>query len=152
MKRYQFRLQSVLRARRAQEDLARQSLALANRRLRDAQVLLAQEQTRYRSVEVRRGVVDVPAARAEQSWQHLAAASVAHAARCLEDLAVAAADHQAAWREAARRVAALERLDDRRRAEHVLAAARADGVEVDDLVTARFLPADAVPSREGARW
>ena len=151
MKRYQFRLQSVLRARRAQEDLARQSLALANRRLRDAQVLLTQEQARYQSVNVSSGVVDVPAARAEQSWQYLAAASVAHVARCCEDLAVVVADHQAAWREASQRVAALERLDDRRRVEHALVAARADSVEVDDLVTARFLPADAARSREGAR-
>ena len=152
MKRYEFRLQSVLRARRTQEDQARQSLALANRRLRDAQVLLAQEQTRYQSVNVSSGVADVSVARSEQSWQHLAAASVAHVARCCEDLAVAAADHQAAWREAAGRVAALERLDDRRRAEHALVTARADSVEVDDLVTARFLPADAVPSREGGGW
>lgn len=142
MKRYEFRLHAVLRARRAQEDLARQKLALANRFLREAQLLLVGEQTRYGAMEPAIGLVDVAEARRERSQRDLVAASVAHARRRVEDLAVVAADHQAAWREVARRVAALERLDDRRRAEHVLAGARADVVEIDDLVTARFLPAN----------
>lgn len=143
MRRYEFRLHAVLRARRAQEDIARQSLALANRSLREAQRHLGAERIRYEALEPTVGLGDWPEARRERSWCDLAAASVAHATRCFEDLAVVAADRQAAWREAARRVAVLERLDDRRRADHALWAARADGAEIDDLVTARFLPPDA---------
>ncbi len=44
---------------------------------------------------------------------------------------------RSAWSEAARRVTVLERLDERRRAEHADDERRAEVTEVDDLVTAR---------------
>lgn len=138
MKRYRFRLEAVLRARRALEDQARQELARANGKLRLAQAHAEDEQRRYQDMPAPAGVVTMVQDRQDRVWRELAAGSLLQARRASEDLAVAAAVRQAAWREAAQRVAALERLDDRRRAEHAQHMARAEVAEVDDLVTARF--------------
>jgi flagellar FliJ protein len=140
MKRYQFRLDAVLRARRAQEDVARQELVRANLALRRARERTAAERQRLANLGVPTGVVDLVQDRQERTWRSLAAATAHAARRSEEDLAVAAAVRQAVWREAAQRVAALERLDERRRAEHAGAVARAEAAEVDDLVTSRFEP------------
>lgn len=138
MKRYTFRLEAVLRARRAQEDVARQELARANHRLREAVAAADAERARYAAMGKPTGVVDMVQDAQDRVWRELAAGTL-HAVQChREDLAVAAAVHQAAWREAAQRVAALERLDERRRAEHELAVSRAEAAAVDDLVTSRF--------------
>lgn len=138
MKRYSFRLEAVLRARRAQEDVARQELARANHQLRRALEHTRAERQRYESMGTPTGVVEMVQDRQDRVWRELAAGSLHQATRDHEDLSVAAAVHQAAWREAARRVAALERLDGRRRAEHALLVSRAEAAEVDDLVTSRF--------------
>lgn len=142
MRRYGFRLEVVLRARRAQEELARQELARANRRVREAQDRAAAEDQRYRSLGAPTGIVEMVEDRRERVWRELAAGTADEARRASEDEAVAAAVQQAVWREAAQRVAALERLDQRRRQEHALELARAEAAEVDDLVTSRF---EAVP-------
>lgn len=138
MKRYTFRLEVVLRARRAQEDLARQALAQANRRLRQALEEAEAEQARYDAMGTASGVVDLVEDRRDRVWRDLAAGTLLEARRSQEEMSVAAAVQAAAWREAAQRVAALERLDERRRAEHAVAVARAEAAVVDDLVTARF--------------
>lgn len=138
MKRYAFRLETVLRARRAQQDLARQELARANQALRRAMATVHAEQERYQAMESVTGVVDVVQDAQDRVWRTLAADSLHQAERSREDLAVTAAVHQAAWREAAQRVAALERLDGRRRAEHDVLVSRAEAAEVDDLVTSKF--------------
>jgi flagellar biosynthesis chaperone FliJ len=140
VKRYRFRLDAVLRARRAQEDAARQELARANHALRQAQALAAAELARLRALPVPTGVVDLVRDAEDRVWRTLAADSAHFAGRQAEELAVAAAVSQAAWREAAQRVAALERLDERRRAEHAALVAHAEAAEVDDIVTARFDP------------
>lgn len=138
MKRYRFRLESVLRARRAQEDVARQSLVQANRQVRSAQEDLHAQQQRYGAMQQPGGLLTAAEAVGDHVRRQLMAQVVGEASQRFEDLVVAAAVHQAAWREAAQRVATLERLDERRRAEHALQADRADLTEVDDLVTSRF--------------
>jgi len=55
-----------------------------------------------------------------------------------DDAAVAAAMNHAAWREAAQRVASLERLDARRQAEDAMEAMRAEALEIDDIITSRW--------------
>lgn len=59
----------------------------------------------------------------------------------------AAAERRVAWAAAAQEVSVLERLNERRRAEHDLEAARQADLEVDDIVVGRFGRAD----RDGDR-
>jgi flagellar protein FliJ len=138
VKRYRFRLESVLRARRAQEELARQELARANLRLRAAVARRDDEEARYRALVERPARGDRTDFLEDRAQAELAAATLNGARRTAEDVAVAAAVRHAAWRETAQRVAALERLDERRRDEHALEASRAEVNELDDMTSARW--------------
>ena len=151
MKRYRFRLDSVLRARRAQEELARQELARANARLRGAIEAHRAESERYGRLPVLAGELEPMAFRRERACADLAAATV-EAVRLVMDAAAAeAAARYVAWTEAARLVAALERLDDRRRAEHRTEELRAEVSEADDMTGARFAAESAAAPRGGTR-
>ncbi|MHB1973498.1 MAG: flagellar export protein FliJ [Acidimicrobiales bacterium] len=139
MKRYVFRLQGVLQLRRAEEAQAREVLGAANARLRQAITARDVEVARYRRVAAMATATSVETLRAEMQGASLAAETVA-AAR--EAVSVAAADTalaQVAWTACSRKVKILERLDERRRAEHAEQAQRAEIAVVDDIVTARYL-------------
>jgi flagellar protein FliJ len=139
--RYRFRLDSVLRARRVQEDQARQELAQANRRLRTAMEAHRREAQRYGEMTTALGALGGLDFHRERATAELAAATV-EAARLVMDAAAAeAATAYTSWTEAARRVAALERLDDRRRAEHRAEELRHEVAAADDLTGARVAAA-----------
>jgi len=142
VRRYSFRLESVLRVRRAQEELARQELARVNRRLREATGRRDTEEERYRDVASVTSARDHLALAAERARGERAAHALDLARRAADDTAVAAAVRHAAWRETAQRVAALERLDNRRREEHSREAQQAEVAETDDFVAARWLRED----------
>ncbi len=138
MKRYRFRLESVLRVRRVQEDVARGELVRATAALTAAESTL--RDGRDHLDRLSRGA----APRGPTAWEAqrrivlTAAEEVEHLDAAV---AVAAAERdarRAALAEARTRVRALERLDERRRAEHDLEAGRQAERVVDDLVTSRF--------------
>lgn len=137
MKRYSFRLEPVLRVRRIEEDRAVLELANATRQLVAAQETLDRRVDRYGAVPVPQGPVPVDQLLRMRARLDGVAASVVHAG--VERLrAEANVDtRRQLWSDAATRVAALERLDERRRAEHATEAQRQELVEVDDMVVAR---------------
>ena len=138
MKRYAFSLGSALRARRAQEELARQRLAEVNRRLRQAQVALEGARSAYRAVALPSGPVDRSAFLADRAHETRMAEAVERAARLIAEIEVEAAVQYSAWVEAAKRVASLERLDERRHGEWEVEARRDEVVAVDDVVASRW--------------
>jgi len=156
MNRYRFRLESVLRVRRAEEELARQELARANARLRAAMETHRVEAQRYGELRTVSGEVESVAFMRERAYAELAAATVEAARQVMDAAAAEAAARYVSWTEAARLVAALERLDDRRRAEHRLEEQRAEVAESDDMTSARFVEDERVelgrstPRRAGA--
>lgn len=150
MRRYRSRLDSVLRARRAQEELARQALARANAVLRGAEDKYREERSRYESLAVTAGIQDRESFRQSRLSAELTAATLAAATRNREKAAVIAAVHHAAWREAAQRVASLERLDARRRAENALEGMRGEAIEIDDVVASRWDVGEADPHTRSA--
>jgi flagellar protein FliJ len=137
-----FRLASVLRVRKAQEESARLALLRGNRRLQQAATDRDRSEFRYRTVPVSEGAVPVSVFRREQVTADMAAASMAKAvhqeSRARSDAALA----QQRWSQAARRVEALERLARRRHDEVLADEARAESASVDDLVTARWIAAE----------
>jgi flagellar FliJ protein len=149
MNRYRFRLESVLRVRRAEEELARQELARANGRLRAAMEVFRRESQRYGELQSASGVLDPTGFRRERAYADLAAATVEAARTVMDAAAEQAAGRYVAWSEAASLVAALERLDDRRRAEHRDEARRAEVAEADDMTSARFATAERVTAGSG---
>ncbi len=150
MNRYRFRLESVLRVRRAEEELARQELARANARLRAAMEIHRVEAQRYGELRTLSGELDSVAFMSERAYAELAAATVEAARQVMDAAAAEAAARYVSWTEAARLVAALERLDDRRRAEHRIEEQRAEVAESDDMTSARFVEDERVELGRGA--
>ena len=138
MKRFRFRLDQVLHVRRVQEDRARSELLTANR---DAHLAAARVEERladYAAPEhpARPAVVrrlrtgGVPARLRRRRRRRRPARRTATRSTVVEARRVD-------WTDARRKVAALERLEERRRAEHAIEVQRAEDQLVDDLVVAR---------------
>jgi flagellar export protein FliJ len=137
MKRFRFRLDQVLHVRRVQEDQARFQLLSANRDAHLAAVRVEERLAQYAERSMPSGPQPYEAfERALFLLDSGAAAVGAARATHRETLAVVEAK-RAEWTDARRRVAALERLEERRRAEHAVEVQRAEDQLVDDLVVAR---------------
>jgi flagellar export protein FliJ len=136
-----FRLETVLRVRRAQEESAKADLARENRQVHEASAGRDQAAQRYREVPVSSGAVAASVFQREAASADLAAATLldAHVRLSLAEAQAAVALRQ--WREAAQRVEALERLELRRLEEARADEARHETASVDDLVTARYIAA-----------
>lgn len=139
MTRYRFRLATVLRVRRMEEEAAKLDLRASNVALRQAVVARDEAEDRYRAfASGGTAVASAAALHAERLQAGLLAEQAAAAQRVAMERASAAALAQARWSKAAKRVAVIERLAARRRAEHAAAELRAEIALVDDLVTARY--------------
>ena len=149
MKRYRFRLEQVLHVRQAQEEMALQELATANRALWQALTGLHAEQARYQELCSQPDAEDVPGFRRQHAERTLRAEVVAQAQRSVTQAEATAVRCQGQWSMARRRVQALERLDTRRRAEYDIEVSRAEVAAVDDLVTSRFVASVPERQREG---
>ena len=136
MKRYEFRMQKVLRVRRLQEDAARAGVAVARRAEVEAQHALDASKEHY-------GALSAPSAASAAAFLGMRerAAHRATGVRLSEGQRQVAADQTAVsvatWHETNRRVDALERLDERRRAEYEIDARRAEDAAVDEIVVSR---------------
>lgn len=137
MKRYRFRLEPVLRVRRIEQDTARAVMAAAARSLDAADEQLHQSVSHYRTVPLVDGPHDTAGWLARRASAERAASAVVRAGVEREHAAASLDRERDALRDARQRVAALERLDERRREEHALAAQRQEVVDVDELVTGR---------------
>ena len=137
MKRFRFRLEQVLRVRRLQEDMARAELMHAHREARAAADRVNSRIAEYSNA---------PRPSGEQAYDEFhriqfrldnAAGAVTVARAGYRHALGVVDDRRADWAAARQRVAALERLEDRRRDEHAIEVRRADDRLVDDLVVAR---------------
>jgi flagellar protein FliJ len=137
---YRFTLETLLRVRRVEEDQARRALVTANAALRAAIARRDRADGRYRAFSaVERAVPSVEELLCERLEAGFLAEQVTTAQREALASAGQAAIAQAHWSKAAKRVAVLERLEARRRAEHVAEELRLEVALVDDLVTARYV-------------
>jgi flagellar protein FliJ len=138
MKRYQFRLASVLRVRRIQEEQARAELLAANQSVRTAHLHLASRVGHLESLPKSVAVASTPTFLANHARLASVASSISLARIAKQVAEEAATEKRLAWQVTAQRVESLERLDDRARTEHGLETQRAADQEVDDLVVSRF--------------
>ena len=133
MKRYKFRLEAVLRARRAEESVAQTNLLRANASVLAAEAATDRSSAHYREVRELPGLDFM----VQRERATLAARALIGAR---ESLGEARATREAAmlsYLGSARAVSVLERLDERRREEHAVAAQREDSLVVDEMVTSR---------------
>jgi flagellar FliJ protein len=136
MKRYRFPLAQVLKVRRIEEEQAAAGLASAR----------AEAETAEAAVQARAG--QLAGLRVPPSGTAARFAEWADRVTCADGALTRAAQiklaadqelaaRRALWADAAMRVAALERLDERRRDAHRREALRDEIVTTDDLVTSR---------------
>jgi flagellar protein FliJ len=142
VKRYAFRLQRVLEVRRNEQDVARAEVLAASVRARVEAEALAARDRAYAERLSPQG----PTGAAEFLYEQAHRAALGHAVleqrRRLVDAEQELEAARAVWTSAAARVGALERLDERSRAEHTARALREDELIVDDLVVSRYVGSD----------
>lgn len=143
MKRYKFRLDTVLRVRKVEEDRAIAVLAAASRALVEAEATLQRRLDRYGDVPAPSGPLPVAELLKVRARQDGVAAAVVFAGTERLRAEATVELRRDEWSAAARRVAALERLDQRRREEHSVEAQRQEALEVDDMVVGRHGRSDA---------
>ncbi|MHB1486731.1 MAG: hypothetical protein ACYCS7_03705 [Acidimicrobiales bacterium] len=149
MSRYRFRLESVLRIRRAQEGSARHILLKDNQALAAARIECERHRAAYQGLAESRGPVSRTSFIREMALAELGAAALAEART-----AVASAHQQVErshreWSYAAMRVEALVRLERRRAQEHLEISARHEAGTIDDLVTARWIAPESLIEHVG---
>jgi len=138
VRRYRFRLEAVLRVRRVQEDVARGDLARANAAVGLAVAELDAARERLARMASEPAPVDSAAWQARHALLLGRAEEIGNRHGDLDVATTERLNRQRALAEARTRVKALERLDDRRRAEHAVEAGRDESKTMDDLVTARW--------------
>lgn len=139
MKRYRFRLEQVRNVRRVQEDLALAALRDADRGATAAADAEAARTERFLAESGPTPAGQSGSFVADHERLARAASAVEAAGLALSTARLAAAEQRTEWSGAARRVAALDRLDDRHRTDHGLGEQRAFEREIDDIVVARRL-------------
>jgi flagellar FliJ protein len=137
LKRFRFRLEQVLRIRRLQEDMARAELMHAHREARAAADAVNARVAEYTSAPRPNGEQPYDAFNRTQFRLDNAAGAITVARAGYRHALAVVEDRRADWTAAHQRVAALERLETRRRDEHAIEVRRADDRLVDDLVVAR---------------
>jgi flagellar export protein FliJ len=138
MRRYRFRLEPVLRVRRQEQDAARAAVLAATALTGAEAQALAERDQAYAAgtgAQQMRSAADFVFAQ-----EHRAALgrAVLDQRRRLQEAEVRLGQARAGWTAAAVRVGALERLDERSRAEHTARALKEEEMVVDDLVVSRF--------------
>lgn len=139
MKRYAFRLESVRKVRRIEEDRAKGALALANAAAQRAADEVARREALYDALPTAPPVAATTDFLTDRWRRTASSATVLGGLQDERDAEIVVAERRADWTEAATRVSALDRLDERRREEHALGAARQEAIVVDELVTSRFV-------------
>jgi hypothetical protein len=138
MKRYRFRMESVLRVRRVQEGVAASHLRLANASAAAAAAHVDESRRVLAAMPAPRERASTREFRAQMNVRVAAAASVLSAQSTYQTATAMVAVEAGRWRAASQRVSILERVDDARRAEHELELRREEEALVDDLVTGAY--------------
>ncbi len=138
MRRYRFRLEQVLRLRRAQEELQRSRVLLANQEKVKAELRLAAREREYGDLGRSSGPIPVSLFQAEELSFKLAAGAMKQARYQLEVATEVSHSEIDAWLHAKRAVMVLEHLDERRRVEHFLEEERREAVAMDEMATSRW--------------
>jgi flagellar export protein FliJ len=137
MKKYDVRLEKILRVRRMQEDAARAAVAQARTAEQSAAEKLEASRRHCEAlaaVEPATSISDFLALRDRGGFRAQAVGLAGQRRRSAADQTAGAVN---VWHDTHRRVDALERLDERRREDYAIEAQRHEDAVVDEIVTSR---------------
>ena len=137
MKRFKFRLESVLRVLRIEQDQARARLLAANAAVAHAEATVAARREHYGALARPHGVQPLPIVDETRATLDRAAGAIAWADLQRGHCVAVAHDALRAWAEARQRVRALERLRESAIVEYGRAAQRETDRVADELATTR---------------
>jgi flagellar export protein FliJ len=137
VKRYRFRLETVLRVRRMHEDAARGELLAATATITAQERELAERAEAYEKSLKPSETQACADFLLEQSRRSSFAAAVLEQRGRVREAHDHAERAREAWSQAAARVGALERLDERQRSEHRTRMQKEDELTTDELVVSR---------------
>ena len=137
MKRYEFRAEKVLRIRRLQEDMARAAVAGARRDEDVAQARVDASQRRYSALSMTAPAQSSAAFLMAREQVGHRAGAVTVARQLHQAAAEATAEALSSWHDANRKVQGLERLDERRRADHHVEVRRDEDAQADEISVSR---------------
>src|SRR4051794_413597 len=100
MKKYKFRLETVLKVRTTQEELARAALAQANLRVANADATLAAKASRYSTMAMAGGMRSTSMFLSDRFVHEQAARAVKQAEAQRDDAMLEAADKRRSWSDA----------------------------------------------------
>ncbi len=138
MRRYRFRLEQVLRVRRQEQDAARGAVLAATALAGAETEALAERDRAYAAGTAAHEITGAADFVFVQEHRAALGRAVLEQRRRLQQAEVHLAHARTGWTAAAARVGALERLDERQRADHTARAAKEEEMIVDDLVVSRF--------------
>lgn len=138
MKRYQFRLATVMRVRRIEEEAARAHMLEAQAAAGRARAVRDEAAAHCRDLPVNLGPSSADEFRKERQVLELAAAALSVRQTALRVAEIEAERVRGEWSAAAARVAVLERLDERRREEHRLSVDREEIRFLDEVAARRL--------------
>lgn len=138
MRRYRFRLEPVLRVRRDEQDLAQAAVLTAQAEAGAEVGRLRDRDQAYAQAVGAQGPCSAADFVYEQQHRHALATAVLDQRRRVAQAEEVVQQARVALTGAASRVGALERLDERQRAEHSARALKEEELIIDDLVVARF--------------
>jgi flagellar FliJ protein len=137
VKKYRFRLASVTRIRRIEEDLAVGRLAEANRAVATADRRRDDRAAAYQSLAEERAARSATEFRRDRAARTASAAALAQAVHACETARAIAEERRKAHLVAHQKVEALDRLDARHREAYEAETRKAEELAVDDIVTAK---------------
>jgi flagellar export protein FliJ len=147
MKQYRFALEVVLRVRRAQEEAAAFALAAAHQNRQQALEALGAASARCDALVLERAAQDHASFHRERDMSDRRAAAVTAALAAVDTASAEAAARHADWSAAATVVAAVERLDERRREEWRAEVQRAETAAIDESALVGWLAEATAPTR-----
>ncbi|MGD0808176.1 MAG: hypothetical protein ABSA91_00490 [Acidimicrobiales bacterium] len=151
MKRYQFNLETVLRARRAQEGVARADLQRSHMFAAESEAATKKSREHYEEVIGSAGTPFI----AHQERSGLAAKALLGSEESTTEAKGVVEKALQDYVAAAQAVSVLEHLDERRREEHAIEVAHQDATFLDELGMARHNRARAQAKKgtdETRRW
>ena len=137
MRRYRFRLEPVLRVRRQEQDAAHGAVLAATVLTRAEAQALAERDEAYAAGTAAQEIRSAADFVFVQEHRAALGRAVLDQRRRVQEAERDLEQARTGWTAAAARVGALERLDERSRAEHTARAVKEEEMAVDDLVVSR---------------